>query len=61
MVVTTLKNATLGKLSLRKHIKISDYVSTGTMPIRHFNFNFDAKTFLITENNPPLLTICTIV
>ena len=45
MVVTTLKNATLGKLSLRKHIKISDYVSTGTMPIRHFNFNFDAKTF----------------
>ncbi|PTQ88416.1 metal-dependent hydrolase [Agitococcus lubricus] len=45
MIVTSLKNATLKKFPLRKHIKISDYVSTGTMPIRHFNFNFDAKDF----------------
>jgi predicted metal-dependent hydrolase len=45
MITTTLKNATLGKLPLRKHIKISDYVSAGSMPIRHFNFKFDAKEF----------------
>jgi uncharacterized protein len=45
MIVSTLQHAIIKKLPLRKHIKISDYAQTGTMPIRHFNFNFDAKTF----------------
>jgi predicted metal-dependent hydrolase len=40
MIATTLKKATR---PLRKHIKISDYVSTGPMPIRHVNFNFKAQ------------------
>lgn len=45
MIVTTLKNATLAKLALRKQAKISDYAATGKMPIRHVNFNFDANSF----------------
>lgn len=45
MVASTLKHAVIKKLPLRKNIKISDYVTTGKMPIRHFDFNFDAQTF----------------
>ncbi len=45
MTVSTFQRAIIKKLPLRKHIKISDFAKTGAMPIRHFNFNFDAKTF----------------
>jgi hypothetical protein len=45
MTVSTLQRAIIKKLPLRKHIKISDFAKTGAMPIRHFNFNFGAKTF----------------
>lgn len=43
MIATSLKKATFGKLNLRQYAKISDFASKGTMPIRHFNFKFDAK------------------
>lgn len=44
-MIATLKKTTIEKLSLRQHIKISDFSRKGAMPIRHFNFDFDAKEF----------------
>lgn len=43
MIATSLKKATFGKLNLRKYAKVSDFARKGTMPIRHFNFQFDSK------------------
>ena len=43
MIATSLKKATFGKLDMRKYAKVSDFAAKGSMPIRHFNFKFDAK------------------
>ena len=43
MIATSLKKATFGKLDMRQYAKVSDFAAKGSMPIRHFNFKFDAK------------------
>jgi uncharacterized protein len=45
MIATTVKNSVFAKLKLSHRAKISDFARKGAMPIRHFDFKFEADTF----------------
>ena len=51
MIATSLKKAAFGKLDMRKYAKVSDFAAKGSMPIRHFNFKFDAKELDVNANH----------
>lgn len=45
MTAFAMKSTVMNKLKLNQYAKVSDFVKKGTMPIRHFDFKFDASQF----------------